>query len=559
MIGSGLNLIGSETLDKETQLDKGRTEATQEIGRLQETIRINDARVQWLIVSFQEQARHQQGLVSHALKTVAQSRAGKGNDLQKEAKLIAIVVLTAISQLPQLKALVGSATVRERYDLVVVAYVDTTRLDVINVCKDAGVPLLAHDFSVVVEGNFLPPEQPIETFVDQRPPLTDSNLSDFDKAYMHEFAKIATELRRQRMVSTGALRILDRLDASLVVMFEDNAEYVTGIWAAMAQHISVPTVILPFTIADQLEAAEAHYNDPAYWADEGIHNRLARLIRPQWLYFHRDRWLLRREGIAALAAECLGVAPPLPWVLNSSRANAIAVESDAMLKHYSELGIPSSQLVMTGSVTDDAMYQATQRRDLLVEELKLDTDRPVLLCSFPPNQITSTRNESEFRDFHALAESWLGELCKLSWQVLIKPHPSMRSEDVEYLRHSGLRVVTEHETVALLPLCDLYNPSVSSTIRWALACGKPVLNYDVYRYHYQDFVSEPAVLTVSEGSKFAEALQTLTTNDQILREYTERAQSAMGRWGLVDGRGMERIVGLFDRLTAPRVARKIIQ
>ena len=187
---------------------------------------------------------------------------------------------------------------------------------------------------------------------------------------MHEFAKIATELRRQRMVATGALRILDRLDASLVVMFEDNAEYVTGIWAAMAQHISVPTVILPFTIADQLEAAEAHYNDPAYWADEGIHNRLARLIRPQWLYFHRDRWLLRREGIAALAAECLGVAPPLPWVLNSSRADAIAVESDAMLKHYSEQGIPSSQLVMTGSVTDDAMYQSKQRRDLLVRRVE---------------------------------------------------------------------------------------------------------------------------------------------------------------------------------------------
>ena len=115
-------------------------------------------------------------------------------------------------------------------------------------------------------------------------------------------------------------------------MFEDNAEYVTGIWAAMAQHISVPTVILPFTIADQLEAAEAHYNDPTYWADEGVHNRLARLIRPQWLYFHRDRWLLRREGIAALAAECLGVAPPLPWVLNSSRADAIAVESDAKFR-----------------------------------------------------------------------------------------------------------------------------------------------------------------------------------------------------------------------------------
>src|SRR5947207_34698 len=81
-------------LSLQHQLDKERTEAAQEIGRLQATIRINDARVQWLIASFQEQARHQQGLVSHALKTVAQSRASKGSDLQQKEKLIAIVVLT---------------------------------------------------------------------------------------------------------------------------------------------------------------------------------------------------------------------------------------------------------------------------------------------------------------------------------------------------------------------------------------------------------------------------------------------------------------------------------
>ncbi len=36
--------------------------------------------------------------------------------------------------------------------------------------------------------------------------------------------------------------------------------------------------------------------------------------------------------------------------------------------------------------------------------------------------------------------------------------------------------------LSLVPLCSLYVASVSATIRWAIACGKPVVNYDVYRF-----------------------------------------------------------------------------
>ena len=60
------------------QLDKERTEAAQEIGRLQTTIRTDDARVQWLIASFQEQARHQQGLSFSCPKDGGTISGGQG-------------------------------------------------------------------------------------------------------------------------------------------------------------------------------------------------------------------------------------------------------------------------------------------------------------------------------------------------------------------------------------------------------------------------------------------------------------------------------------------------
>ena len=56
--------------------------------------------------------------------------------------------------------------------------------------------------------------------------------------------------------------------------------------------------------------------------------------------------------------------------------------------------------------------------------------------------------------------------------------------------------IAARKTSELVPLCDLYVASVSSTIRWAIACGKPVVNYDVYRYRYTDFISLDGVLII---------------------------------------------------------------
>ena len=111
--------------------------------------------------------------------------------------------------------------------------------------------------------------------------------------------------------------------------------------------------------------------------------------------------------------------------------------------------------------------------------------------------MTAIRQDCEFKEFRSLVDFWFAELAKLQyWNVLIKPHPASDPDDVEYMKTFPFPVV-EIDTSVLIPICDLYNTSVSSTIRWALACGKPTLNFDVFRYHYRDFDAEAAVATVS--------------------------------------------------------------
>ncbi len=171
-------------------------------------------------------------------------------------------------------------------------------------------------------------------------------------------------------------------------------------------------------------------------------------------------------------------------------------------------------------------------------------------ADFPPNQLSVKRPDPEFISFSEIADRWLGEFAKLKdWQVVIKPHPAMRPDDVAYLRRFDFPV-TELDTTSLIAICDLFNTSVSSTIRWALACGKPVLNYDVYRYRYQDFVNEPAVVTVYDFAEFSRQLGRLTADDEARRELAEAAAAASARWGILDGCSGQRIAGLLNRLTA---------
>ena len=65
------------------------------------------------------------------------------------------------------------------------------------------------------------------------------------------------------------------------------------------------------------------------------------------------------------------------------------------------------------------------------------------------------------------------------------------------------------KTAEMVPASDIYVASISSTIRWAITCGKPVVNYDVYRYRYTDFLAVPGVLATEEQAEFRAVLQRL--------------------------------------------------
>ena len=109
--------------------------------------------------------------------------------------------------------------------------------------------------------------------------------------------------------------------------------------------------------------------------------------------------------------------------------------------------------------------------------------------------------------------------------------------------------LTDKDTASLIPHCDVYVASVSATIRLAIAAGKPVINYDCYRYRWQDFAKVAGVITVEDEASFHRELARLS--DPSARDaLAARQREFAARANLLDGRAGERMLALVERLVA---------
>lgn len=336
-----------------------------------------------------------------------------------------------------------------------------------------------------------------------------------------------------------------------IVMCEDNVELDTGVWIEMARQHGIRSIILPYTISNTAEFAESYVGFAPYQVRTSPQNRTVARLFPSWMLAYKGQRFLRSNCTKIVAVEQLGLAPPNPWLLNSGYADAIAVESEAMHDYYRAAGIPAAQLVTTGSLADDllasALASAPERRRRLLSGFGRGDDRPLLLCGLPPDQNTFDRPGCEFKDFDALLEFWGDCLAGLNgWNVVVRPHPKTPPERVDVLRRKGL-AVSYDDTATLVPLCDLYVASVSATIRWAVACGKPVLNYDVYQYGYEDYRGLGGVLLVNSRDEFRRALADLTGTGGKRAALAGIQRGDAGKWARLDGESAERIVALLRK------------
>jgi hypothetical protein len=341
-------------------------------------------------------------------------------------------------------------------------------------------------------------------------------------------------------------KILKNSNPDILVLPEVNIAYITDFLIKECIQQNIPTVVVPFTMANSQEIAEAYINNEDYRVHKLLDYFVSIFFR-KWVLRYKSKNLIPLRSTEILIKEIFNLAPSLPWIINSGDINALAVESPRMFEYYLNSGLPIKQLSLTGSIADDALFKAASDEELrkkIFLQHNFDFDLPLVLCSLPPDQIRSGRTVPEFSDYRALVDFWIISLMQLQGiNLLIKLHPRMSLDSHPFIKEYGC-AVSDLDTTSLISLCDFYVASVSSTIRWAIASGKPVINYDVYRYNYDDYKSARGVLYCDTGVDFLELLLRFTTDPNYFSSICSIQRLDAKNWGYLDGRSGDRIAKL---------------
>lgn len=310
---------------------------------------------------------------------------------------------------------------------------------------------------------------------------------------------------------------------------------------------NIPTLVFPYTLANQKEAVQSLKSEPPFQREN---NRLAVRLFSRWRWHADGIDLVRLPSGHIFAHELFGITPPAPWLMNSGYANAICVDSPASFEYFANSGVPKSKLLVTGSVSQDHLYaqKAIKEQALttLREALGLAGNKPLLLISGCPNQLAGIVPHCEFATIEEVAQH-VGqalEPLREAYHIVVRPHPNYL-QFAELMQPFGV-TSSLMPTSRLVPLADLFVGFASATIRWAIACAVPTVNYDIFNYRYNDFGNAHGVITLTNPDAFISTLAALSPTGEMLGQLRAKIERDSKFWSYMDGGCVERIQAAID-------------
>ena len=350
----------------------------------------------------------------------------------------------------------------------------------------------------------------------------------------------------------GAARVISEIDPAAMVSCEDGISTSLSIHAA-ARASGVPVVEVPYGYGTQRDLEIALENKAARGElvmVEGREGRLVQRYAPQWIKRGPFAGALMFPAAYILAAESLGITLRDAWIIHGGYADRLCAESEQMLDLYRSEGIPEKKLRLTGTPYCDAMVAALDRmpaaKAALRQPRRIEPLRTRILVSWPPSYHRDRGDQNEFPTYREMSAAVLGFLRDLpDCEVTVSLHPATPDEDRQAVIDAGISVSDEF-IIELIPQHDVFVTYFSSTIRWAVAAGKPVVNYDAYRVALEIFVAAPGVVTVTTFAEFRSAVSCVVGAG--FAEAAGKQIDVAPAWGLMDGQSATRILAEIDGL-----------
>lgn len=365
--------------------------------------------------------------------------------------------------------------------------------------------------------------------------------------------KVDVFLKDSREKYLAALKLLSDLNPKIIIVAEDGITS-NFILLNAAKKMKIPILDCPFAFGSQkdLESSlEIKKQQNCLIQLQGEFSKIISKKYSHWVKKGAFSGCLMFPPEYIVALEKTGITIPNPWIIHGGVADKIAVESEKMYRHYIEESVSQAKLELVGSPYCDIMFDVLKAdRELYyayVNAREIKAGRRTILACWPPSFDDERGDGTEFANYEAMALDVLGFLAGLQGvEVIVSLHPAASKEMKTFLMSNGFDVSDAH-VLELIPRCDIYFSCFSSTIRYAIACGKIVINYDMYQFNFCDYQNEAAVFTRNSFSEMKEVLSMLLDDNQY-RRYANLQSHAAKQWGILDGGNFRRLEGCMANL-----------
>jgi hypothetical protein len=342
---------------------------------------------------------------------------------------------------------------------------------------------------------------------------------------------------------------LQSIAPAVVVVAEDGISGPAAIIAA-ARSLGVPVADLPYGYGtqDDLDNAldEKAAAEPLNLPGADRLGQALRLLARQWVKRGRHAGVILFPQDYILAREALGMTLRNAWTVHGGYADRLLVESAQMMALYRSEGVPRRKLALTGTPYCDVMAQALeadpQARAAFRSDRTVVPGKLRVLVSWPTSYHATRASNCEFPSYEEMTRAVLGWLGSLpGCEVTVSLHPAIPADLRPAIEALGLKISTDY-VIGLIPRHDVYVSYFSSTQRWALACGKPVVNYDAYGVNLDVYDAAPGFVNARNFAAFQAAMRRVADLQAGFAPLAAAQSAVAQQWGAVDGRASERIL-----------------